>query len=232
MYTTLFFDLDHTLWDYKTNSEKTLLHLYEYFDLEKLGIGAPSALFNTFETINEGLWRSFDRMEIDKTELRNRRFDNILQTLLPEHGHLANPMSELFLEHCPKMGCLMHGAAEVLLYLKEKYNLSIITNGFDDTQSTKLKHAGIDHFFDYLITSDSCGAKKPAVEVFDYALQKSGTTKDEVLYVGDNFHTDILGAHGAGWHTIYFNSNNYQPAIAENVATFSIDCLTELRNIL
>ena len=157
----LFFDLDHTLWDYETNSRATLLDLYSTFELHRF-FSDECHFIQTFERENQQLWHRYNMGEIDKFEIRNNRFGYIMNTVNNSDLNLAKELSNQFIIECPMKKALMPNARQVLDKLSNDFELGIITNGFDDTQNIKLKFSEIDHYFNWVVTSESCGHRKPA----------------------------------------------------------------------
>ena len=86
-----------------------------------------------------------------------------------------------------------------------KQTISVITNGFDDTQNIKLKFSEIDHYFNWVVTSESSGYRKPAKGIFDFTLDCAGGSLEDMVIIGDNLHTDVLGAYNAGWKSVWYN---------------------------
>ena len=213
----LFFDLDHTLWDYDANAGETLLTLYENYGL--ISHFSTLAQFRqAFHKCNHQLWHLYNIGEIDKKEIRDNRFTYILEAKEVAAKQLARELSNFFVWECPKKTTLLPNALEVLEHLSSRYQLGIITNGFDDTQIEKLRNSNIEKYFSWVITSESIGYRKPAIQIFEFALQASNGASQKAVMIGDNLDTDILGANLAGWESIWYNpgklSNNpSQPQI-------------------
>ncbi len=222
----VFFDLDHTLWDYEKNARLTLT---EMFDKYQLGFFFRSidSFVNAFHHANGQLWSQYNRGEVDKQYIRKYRFKNILQKRADDDS-LYEELSNYFIEHCSRQTHLIPGTMDTLDYLSEKYELSIITNGFNDSQKVKLEESGIDAYFRYVITSESVGYKKPSPEIFDFALELSGHLSHEVVMIGDNLSTDIAGAKSAGWKNIWLNLTSNKSSDPDN----EIASLSELKSIL
>ena len=198
-YTHIFFDLDHTLWDYDTNSEKVLRDLYEEFELHRLLLASVDGFLSTFYKVNASMWNRFNAGEIHRDDIRDDRFDHVIKGCggRPESG-LGSQMSTYFLHHCPRQTAVMEDADVILPYLHQKYQMSIVTNGFDDVQSVKLKSANLARYFDHVFTSETIGFRKPSPEIFDHAIEVTGANRTQVLMIGDNPKTDVLGAQNAG----------------------------------
>ena len=226
-YRTIYFDLDHTLWDYDTNSVEVLT---EIFDKHVTGNGnSLDGFLKDFEIVNEKLWDRYNKGVIDKEIIRKERFVQILERSEIEDRQLAEQISEFYLFECPRRPHLIPGTIEVLEYVQEKYEVHILTNGFDDVQEIKLTESGIKKYFNKVITSESTGFKKPSVEFFKHALEETNGEISESLMVGDNLKTDIAGARNVDMDSVYFNpSKNARP----HKAQYEIAELTELLDIL
>ena len=204
-YLSVFFDLDHTLWDYDANSEHTLVELYEYYALFEKGIHNTRAFTQSFTNVNNHLWEAYNKNQISSQVIRENRFKMIFARFGLTDDRLADQLARDYLEICPTKGKLLPHALEVLDYLQPRYQLFIITNGFNDVQHRKLESSGITDYFTEVITSESTGHKKPAKEIFDHALELSGHNNQEVVMVGDNLEADIKGANRSRIDTIFFN---------------------------
>ncbi|WP_295125975.1 YjjG family noncanonical pyrimidine nucleotidase [uncultured Chitinophaga sp.] len=229
-YKHVFFDLDHTLWDFETNATHTLQHLYEVNTLSNRGIVSFEDFYARYSVHNDRLWDRFRKGIINRKELRFKRFWLTFLEYKIADEKLCNMLSEQFLEVLPTRTALFPYATEVLDYLAAKnYPMHLITNGFEDTQLLKMKHAGIGHYFTHVITSESAGSLKPHREIFDFAMGKAGTTAAESIMIGDTMDVDILGARNVGMDQVYFG-----PAVTTSAITptYSISCLSELKKIL
>jgi len=228
-YKCIFFDLDHTLWDYETNSRETLAELYDQYALKQKGVTTVEAFQDRFREVNTKLWDLFDRGEIKSEVIREQRFKQILEPFGAYNAKLSEDISVDYLNTCPKKGTLMPHAIEVLHYLKEKYTLTIITNGFEEIQNLKLTAGNLHPFFDHIVTSQRAGHRKPSREIFEFALKNNASEKHEAIMIGDNPVTDIGGAMNAEIDTVLFNPEqvNYDVEVH-----YEINSLDELRRIL
>jgi len=203
MVKTIFFDLDETIWDYRSNAEDTLSELYHIHNLDRF-FSLPEFIIQFF-TVNKELWDLFDRMEITKSVIREKRFPMVMERLQVENDALGLTIQDQFVELCPKKKKIIPQADVVIQQLSKRYKMYIITNGFEGIQTGKLKAAGVLEYFDHVITSEAAGAQKPDAQIFSYALQKAKALPSESLMIGDNLVTDIMGARNAGLEAIYFN---------------------------
>lgn len=228
-YKCILFDLDHTLWDYETNSREALSELYAEFKLNEKGIENELAFLDTFYVVNNELWDLYDRGLLHRDVIRLERFHKIFLSLGLNDYELSLRLSAEYLEHSPKKKNLIAGCKETLDYLKAKYPLVIVTNGFDEIQSTKLSSSGIAHYFNDVVTSARAGHKKPAREIFDFALHENKVASHQAIMIGDNLLTDIAGARNASVDTVFFNPAKVKH---ESQVDYEIQTLTELMNFL
>ncbi len=229
-YRHLFFDLDHTLWDFETNAKATLTDLYQHNELSAKGIPDFSLFFERYSYHNERLWDRYTKGFIKQDELRWKRMWLALLDFKLADEPLSKKMAVEFLEQLPAKNSLFPYTLEILQYLKEKkYHLHLVTNGFEKVQHHKLQQAGIHPYFEHVITSEASNSLKPNKEIFDYAFSKSGAEKEESIMIGDNQDADIQGGINAGMDTIFVNHLQVTPRVTP---TYIIYHLKELENIL
>ncbi|MEQ8927431.1 MAG: YjjG family noncanonical pyrimidine nucleotidase [Fulvivirga sp.] len=228
-YKSIFFDLDHTLWDYEKNSLETLSELHQEYELSSFGGISLNGFVETFKKVNSGLWNKYNQGQIDREYIKKFRFNNILTIHGVDNIDLSMELSSKYILECPKKGHLMPYTYDVLDYLKDRYTLYLLTNGFNDIQKIKISNAKIDHYFLGMVTSESCGHRKPSKEIFEYTLNKAGTKANEALMIGDNLNADIAGARNAAIDTVYFN---VEKLTHKEDVSYEINCLSELTKIL
>lgn len=227
-YKCVLFDLDHTLWDYELNSRDTLFELFEQYKLSSRGIG-DEAFVNVFRDVNNSLWELYDKGLIDSEVIRKERFARILAAFDVTDEKLCAELSHDYLWGCPRKCNLIPDALDTLDYLSEKYTLAVVTNGFEEIQHMKLVSGKMTHYFDHIITSQKAGYKKPAKEIFEYALDANGVKCHEAIMIGDNPVTDIGGARNACIDAVFFNPG----ALTRDVDVhYEIKALSELRQFL
>ncbi len=221
----IFFDLDHTLWDFEINSAKTFEFI---FDQSKIDVKLTDFLSH-YIPINHKYWKLYREEKISKPKLRYGRlkeaFDGLKYTISDDMIH---HLSEIYIDNLSNYNTLFEGTIDVLKYLLPKYELHIITNGFEEVQLKKLKKSEILHFFDKVITSESVGVKKPNPVIFNHALKVANAEPKKSMMIGDNLEADILGAQQIGMQTIFFNIHN-EPV---NNNTISINNLIEIKQYL
>ena len=227
-YQCILFDLDHTLWDYETNSSQTLSELFNGHTLAERGISI-SKLQEAFAWINTTLWEQYDLGKIGRDVIRFQRFHKILLHLGVDDYELSLRLSDEYLALSPKKSALMPNALEVLEYLRTRYPITIVTNGFEEIQSTKINSSGLTSYFTNVVTSARAGHKKPAKEIFDFALAETGFQPHEAIMIGDNLITDIGGAHNASVDTVFFNPDKISH---EEKPRYEIHDLKQLMAIL
>ncbi len=228
-YTHLIFDLDHTLWDFDRNATEVLTDMHSEFKLASYGIASPQRFIDQFHLVNYALWDQYNRGELNKETIRGQRFKRVLANLGVDYKAFTVDFGEYFLERCPRKHHVLPHTKEVLEYLKGKYEMHILTNGFDTVQSLKMASAGIDGYFGEVVTSERCGHRKPSIEVFDFILQLTNAPAHSSLMIGDNLETDILGARNAQIDQVYFNPNK---ATHTETVTYEITSLKQLMEIL
>ncbi len=221
----IFFDLDHTLWDFDKNAALA----FEII-LKEYNISIPVEHFTTvYNPINQKLWKLYQVNEITHLELRYARLKETFDTLEYEvSDELIHAISDKFIENLILNNFLIEGTIEILDYLKSKYQLHIITNGFAEVQDLKMKNSGLITYFQTITNSELAGHKKPHQNIFEFALSAAKATKEESIMIGDSYEADVVGALDFGMKAIYFNENNF---LVEN-DIIQIQKLTELKNIL
>ncbi|MBF90480.1 MAG: noncanonical pyrimidine nucleotidase, YjjG family [Flavobacteriales bacterium] len=225
----IFFDLDRTLWDFETNAYKTLSELYEEHALSKKGISDVDVFIDNYKMHNEHLWELYRDGKVEKDVLRSSRFKLTLQDFGIDDSRLASELGDQYIQKCPLKKNVFPFTYEVLDYLKEKYHLHIITNGFEEVQYVKLEQSKLLHYFEQIVTSEQVGVKKPNPEIFRHALVKAFCKPDESVMIGDDLPVDILAAKAMGMHQVYFNPEKI--AHQESI-DFEISCLSQLQELL
>ena len=228
-YKHIFFDLDRTLWDFDAAAEVAFERIYDKYHLKEMGIPNAHEFHIIYHPLNEKLWELYRANQITKDELNRTRFLKPLEHYGIHDEELADHLSEDYVYWSPRIVRLVPGTLELLEYLKPKYHLHLITNGFQEVQHTKLSGSGMEPYFETLTVSEEVGVKKPNPEIFKYALKKAGATSEESLMIGDEMDVDIDGARAAGIDQIFFNASG-QPANGER--TFEVRNLLEIMNIL
>lgn len=228
-YETLFLDLDHTLWDFETNSKEALSELADKYKLIEKGIPSFEHFLADYFLINELLWEEYRKNKISKDALRYDRFHLALKKYKIDDFNLATAIGNEYVAIAPYKTNLFPHAIDVLEYLKGKYDLHIITNGFEETQHLKLKNSKLDHYFNHIVTSERSGFKKPDERMFHFSLELAKAKPETSLMIGDSLEADVLGAKNVGMHQVYFNPEGKEHA---EELTHEIKSLKELIHIL
>ena len=228
-YKDLFFDLDHTIWDFELNSKETLWELHLKYDLEAKGIDDFDAFYSLYSVHNHRLWDRYTKGFIKQEELRWKRiYLSLLEYKIADEA-LSKEMSVDYLDILPNKKNLFPYTIEILEYLKSKgYTMHLITNGFETVQFKKIKNSNIADYFTEVITSEASNSLKPNKEIFEYALKASNAKLETSIMIGDNESADIQGAINVGMDSIFVNHLQIQPTVP---ATHTITHLKELENI-
>ncbi|WP_299670705.1 YjjG family noncanonical pyrimidine nucleotidase [uncultured Polaribacter sp.] len=222
----VFFDLDHTLWDFERNSELTFHKIF----LENNITISIADFLEVYKPLNLKYWKLYREEKISKTALRYGRlkttFDAVNYTI---SDNLIDKIAIDYIENLANFNHLFEGAFELLEYLKEKYTLHIITNGFEEIQSKKMVNSKIHHYFDQIITSESVGVKKPNPKVFNYALEIAKADKETSIMIGDSLEADIEGAIAIGLRAIHCN---FDEISSNNTSFTTVKNLLEIKQYL
>lgn len=229
-YKHIFFDLDHTLWDFEANARQTLEQLHIDLRLVDKGIHDFDLFYRNYLAHNEKLWERYRKGYIKQEELRLKRMWLSLLDFKIADEALAQELSHLFLQLLPTRTILFPDCMEVLNYLDQKgYKMHLITNGFEKTQHSKLNSCGLNKFFKVVVTSEGSNSLKPQKEIFEYALSKTGASVQESIMIGDSIEVDIQGAKTIGMDQVHVNYNRTPQEIKP---TYTIYHLKELEAIL
>ncbi|OXG08692.1 putative hydrolase of the HAD superfamily [Flavobacterium araucananum] len=223
--TDVFFDLDHTLWDFDKNSEMAFNRIFKS--------RFPEIKIQDFIThyvpINQECWKLYQNDKITHIELRYNRLKFSFDALNIEiSDEDINDIANDYIDFLTDNNHLFDGAIEVLEYLKPKYKLHIITNGFANVQDKKINNAALSGYFNTITNSELAGVKKPNSIIFDYALKAAKTSKTNSIMIGDCLDADVNGALNAGLDAIFFNEKKIQAP--ENIK--QINHLLELKKYL
>ncbi len=199
----IFFDLDHTLWDFDTNSGVVFEAIFKEHEFTF----STSDFLAQYIPINQGYWKLYQDNKITHDDLRIGRIRDVFDVLItPITTKQVNQISEHYIELLPEANALFEGTIEILDYLNSKYKLHIITNGLQFVQDKKLKNAKIDHYFQTVTNSELAGAKKPSGIIFEHAITLAKATKENSIMIGDSIEADVEGAINYGMDAIYFST--------------------------
>ena len=228
-YKHLFFDLDHTLWDFDTNAKSSLTEIYAEFGLHATVTPEFEDFYKQYIYHNEILWDRYQKGFISADELKWKRMWRTLLDFKIGDEVLSKNLSTRFLEILPTKKEVFPYTIEILEYLTaKKYEIHLITNGFEKTQWSKIRNSGLDKYITHVITSEGSNSLKPKKEIFDFAMNKAGASLAESIMIGDNLDADIQGAMNAGMDTVFVNHIN---ATTDIKPTHTITHLKQLEDI-
>ena len=223
----IFFDLDHTLWDFDKNSDLTFFKILKKNDISI----DVSKFLNCYHPINRKYWEMYRFNKVSKADLRYLRLSDTFKKLNYDiNDDLINQLAIDYIEHLSDFNHLIPDALTVLDLLKFKYKMHIITNGFKEVQNRKLQKSDLIQYFETVTISEDVGVKKPHKLIFDHALTAANANVENSVMIGDNFNADILGALGVGMKAIYYDFHKTNEQERENLII--IKNLKELIKIL
>lgn len=228
-YKHLFFDLDHTIWDFDKNAEETLNELYHTYKLKDLGLHSPDRFIEVYTHNNHQLWAEYHVGKITKQKLRETRFSKTFIDLGLSPNLIPQQFEDDYVNICPTKTNLFPKAHETLRYLKERYSLHLISNGFKESTELKVSKNGLNVYFENVVISEVVGFNKPDRAIFNHALTLANAGISESIMIGDSLEADIRGAQDYGMKAIYFNPERKE--IPEDVNQ-EIACLSELMTLL
>ncbi len=220
-YRWILFDADETLFSF--DAFKGLQTMFS-----RLGVEFDKNDFDAYQLVNKPLWVQYQNGEISAKQLQEDRFKEWAETLTLHPSELNRRFLDAMADICKPLPFVQ----ETLEQLSQHSRLGIITNGFTQLQSVRLERTGLSHFFEHVVISEEVGSAKPDVAIFDAALQKMGNPeKSQVLMVGDNPHSDVLGGLNAGIDTCWFNVDGTQAP--EGITPhYEVKCWKELQTLL
>lgn len=231
-YDVLFIDLDDTLYDFSSNSLNVYREVYALMGYDRW--------FNDFDHYytlywqrNRELWALYGDNKITKDQLNAERYTYpLLKVGVPDAEAVGARFWDEAMKRLPLGALLMPHAHEVLEYLRPRYKMYILSNGFSELQARKMRSGGIDHYFDGVVLSEDIGVNKPHPAIFEHALRVAGVTADRALMIGDNYEVDAKGAHGVGMDQVLYNAAGITLTPEQWQPTYLIHSLLELKEIL
>ena len=221
----IFFDLDHTLWDFDKNSGLTFQKI---FDLHEINVGLNDFL-EVYEPINFKYWKLFREEKVNKPKLRYGRLKDAFDAIdFFVEDNLIDQLSEDYITYLTTFNNVFEGTYDILDYLESKYDLHIITNGFEEAQSKKIEKANLQSYFKTVTNSEMAGVKKPNPKIFNHALKLANADPENSIMIGDNIEADVQGAIDVGMQAVLFDYANRN--ISSNYKT--INKLKQLREFL
>lgn len=226
-YRFLLFDVDQTLLDFTAAQKSALTEvLHEYrFPIDE-------TVYEAFRTLNENIWKKFERKEITKDELINTRFVNFCKMYDIRHPKDGS-LERLYQENLGKACFLMPDAIEVVGRLSRHFQMFLVTNGLAKTQFSRIEQSGLKPYFQDIFVSEDIGAAKPSTEYFAYVYEKLGRpNKEDMIIIGDSMTSDINGGSAFGIDTCHVRLHGEYAVYDDVVPTYSITSLKELFTIL
>ena len=227
-YQHIFFDLDHTIWDFDKNAEETLFELYHAYNLQNLGLNSADVFIETYTKNNHQLWADYHLGNISKDVLRETRFKKTFLDLGLSPDLIPNQFEDDYVNICPTKTNLFPHAHETLTYLQGKYELHLISNGFKESTECKVKNTNLTPYFKNVFISEVIGVNKPDKAIFQYAIDTANAKLEHSLMIGDSIEADVRGALNFGMDAIYFNPNFTTPPEDINWHIHHLDELTKI----
>ncbi len=201
----IFFDLDHTIWDFDKNAEETLNELYHSYALKSLGLHSADDFIEVYTRNNHQLWADYHLGKISKQVLRETRFSKTFLDLGLASDCIPINFEDDYVRICPTKTNLFPEAHETLEYLSNEYTLHLISNGFREATEMKVSNTDLKKYFSTIVISEIVGFNKPDKAIFQFALDGAGAVVPQSLMIGDSVEADIRGAQDFGMKAIYFN---------------------------
>lgn len=221
----LLIDLDNTLIDFNECARHSIINAFS-----ELGFDYSPVVFDTFIEENVKIWKRLELGEITKPQLRADRWNIILNRLGIDFD--GTILEEMFENGVAQGAYPVDGAYELLDYLKDKYNLYIVSNGFRFVQESRLKIGNFNKYFKDIFVSEDIGIPKPAKEFFDYCFEHLGyPDKKDIMLIGDSLTADIKGGCDYGIDTIWYNKNG-EENLSPVKPTYTVIKLRDIKNIL
>ena len=228
-YKHIFLDLDRTLWDFEKSATQTFEEIFKKHELQKFGIPSVEIFTATYKKHNDILWAMYRDGEIIKEVLSVKRWFLTMEDFGIVDGELAALIAEDYITQSPLKVNLFPYTHEILSYLKERYSLHLITNGFEEVQQVKIDASDLRKYFTEIITSEMAGFKKPDPRIFEFALNKADASAEQSMMIGDDLRVDILGAKCVAIDQIFVN---YDSEPHTETITFEVNNLKKIEEIL
>ena len=222
--TDIFFDLDHTLYDFEANAKATFEDAFREYN-----VVLSRDFMEVFTPINDAYWQKLTHNQVSRETLRYGRLKDSFDVLgVSVDDEIIYAISDYFIKNLSTKGKVFPGTFEILDYLQPKYHLHLITNGPEEVQQQKLEVTKLKPYFKTMTTSEKAGVKKPYPEIFEFALKSAQTQASRSVMIGDNLEADVEGAINAGLEAVFFNEKK----IANPKNFVEIYHLEQIKNIL
>lgn len=225
-YTTILFDADDTLFDFKRSEHEAVKDC-----LTLVGLPTEDEIIEKYSEINKSYWKMLERGEITKKDLFIARWKTFL-----DHYELYNADAELIANHyltqLSQKCYLLDGALELCQRLSEKFRLYIVTNGYARVQHGRFDKSVLRQYFENMFISEEMGAEKPSIEYFNAVFSRiPDFDKEKSIIIGDSLSSDIKGGIVAGIDTCWYNPKGQ--LVPDNMSiTYVINDLNEIDNIV
>ena len=220
-YTTLLFDLDHTLLD----SDASEASAFEQA-LAAAGVDQPQQYFADYDRINCALWAAVERGEVTPDQVRFERFEQLIATAGFDADSVT--LADAFAGGLGMHGDLYPGVREVLDMLAGQASMALVTNGLTDVQRTRIERLDIGRYFETVVISSEVGASKPSSAIFDVAFERLGwPSRTSALMIGDSLTSDVRGGSEYGISTCWYNPHRHLAGDSDRV-DHEIDDLADL----
>lgn len=225
-YTTILFDADDTLFDFKRSEHEAVKDV-----LSLVGLPETDEIIEKYSEINKGYWKMLERGEITKKDLFIARWKSFL-----DFYGLTNVDAEKIAKHyllsLSQKCYLLDGAEELCKNLYGKFKLYIVTNGYAIVQHGRFDKSPIRKYFKDMFISEEMGAEKPSTEYFDEVFSKiPDFDKSKAIIIGDSLSSDIKGGINAEIDTCWYNPK-MSHAPEDLSITYTVSKLSEIEDIV
>lgn len=199
----IFFDLDNTILDHSSAEHNAQISIYEqYPELQEVSI---DEWLDKYKQVNHRLWQKYQKGEVDRYTLQRSRFkDSMIQLGISDDR--SEEIGSTYMQVYRTYWRWIDGAEEALIDVAGRYPVGFMTNGFQETQQSKIEFLDLKRFSDLFVISEEVGVMKPHPKVFDVATERSSVEREQIVYVGDSYSSDIVGGQNAGWKTAWYTA--------------------------
>ncbi len=228
-YSTLLFDLDHTLLDSDASEAAAFAET-----VRGVGLEPTAEIFTRYQAINRALWAKVETGETTPVDVKVRRFEELSAHVgLPPGG--AENMASAYAAGLGNNGDLYPGARSVLDRLAATdVTMALVTNGLSEVQRARIERLDLDRYFDAVVISAEVGLAKPGTEIFDLTFNQLGhPDRSGALMIGDSLTSDIQGGTNYGIDTCWYNPHGKpRPEGSPAVITHEVDDLKALPDLI
>ena len=188
----ILFDLDNTLIDFMKFKRETARAAARAM--------AAKGLPDTQESIYRKIFETYDRYGIEY----QKTFYRVIKPYGLEVGQAERVQQAAIIAYLKRKFSVLRpypSVKPVLRALGKRFRLGIVTDAPRNKAWQRLVLCGLDSMFEFVVTADDAGKKKPHRAPFELALKKLGVGPSEVLFVGDRADRDMVGAKKMGMKT-------------------------------